>query len=195
MAKLKAPLMSLGAAGQLGKSIVFFPWKGLDCVREYVIPSNPNTTAQQTQRAYMTAAVAAFHAALYTALDMTGWNRLAGVLAGAMSGFNAMIRYHIAEDKAGGTWEEVKDMLTSGVGAAGFGVQVDKVSGGNAPTVHYGTTKTFMPNTSVMADQGGNVWAVALAGLSGDTLYYFYIDCGAAGVDYGRTGIYQQRTT
>ena len=63
MPKLKAPLLSLGAAGQLGKAIVFFPWKGLNLAREYVIPANPKTTLQVTQRGYMTDAVTAIHAA------------------------------------------------------------------------------------------------------------------------------------
>jgi hypothetical protein len=53
--------MSLGAAGQLGKALVFFAWKGLNVVREYVIPANPRTTLQTTQRGYLTAAVAAVH--------------------------------------------------------------------------------------------------------------------------------------
>ena len=61
MAKLKAPLLSLGAAGAIGKSLVFFSWKGLDVVREYVVPSNPRTSAQLTQRGYVTAAVARIH--------------------------------------------------------------------------------------------------------------------------------------
>ncbi|MBA7669947.1 hypothetical protein ES703_78087 [subsurface metagenome] len=64
MAKLKAPLLSLGASGAIGKALVFFGWKGIDAVREYVIPSNPKTTAQNTQRGYMIAAVAAIHAAI-----------------------------------------------------------------------------------------------------------------------------------
>ncbi len=63
MAKLKAPLLSLGASGQLGKTLVFFNWKGLDVAREYVIPANPKTTAQNLQRGYVIAAVAAIHAA------------------------------------------------------------------------------------------------------------------------------------
>lgn len=64
MAKLKAPLLSLGASGAIGKSLVYFSWKGLDCVREYVVPANPKTAGQNTQRGYLTAAVAAIHAAL-----------------------------------------------------------------------------------------------------------------------------------
>lgn len=64
MAKLKGPLFSLGATQQLGKTLVYFPWKGLNVVRSYVIPANPKTTLQKTQRGYLTAAVAMIHTAL-----------------------------------------------------------------------------------------------------------------------------------
>lgn len=195
MAKLQGPLFSLGARGALGKDLVFFPWKGIACVRAYAIPANPQTASQQTQRAFMTAAVAEWHAALYTALDAVAFNRWAGVAAKIMSGFNRLCREHINEGILGNTWERLTDVIISSVGAATFAVQVDKTSAGNAPVCHYGTSKTFMPNTQVLADQGGDVWAAFLAPLSADTLYYFYIDCGATGVDYGRTGIYQQKTS
>jgi len=61
VAKLKAPLLSLGASGAIGKVMVFFNWKGLDVVREYIVPSNPQTTAQNTQRGYLSDAVANIH--------------------------------------------------------------------------------------------------------------------------------------
>ena len=63
MAKLKAPLLSFGASGAIAKAVVYFPWKGLNVAREYVIPSNPKTTPQTTQRGYLTGAVAGIHAA------------------------------------------------------------------------------------------------------------------------------------
>ncbi len=63
MAKLKAPLMSFGASGAIAKAIVYFPWKGLNVAREYVIPSNPRTTLQTTQRGYLSDAVDGIHAA------------------------------------------------------------------------------------------------------------------------------------
>ncbi len=63
MAKLKAPLMSFGASGAIAKAIVYFPWKGLNVAREYVIPSNPKTTLQTTQRGYLSDAVDGIHAA------------------------------------------------------------------------------------------------------------------------------------
>jgi hypothetical protein len=80
VAKLKAPLLSLGASGAIGKTLVFFGWKGIDAVREYVIPANPKTAPQNTQRGYLIAVVAAIHAAQ---VDVT--NPLLGVDMSAYS--------------------------------------------------------------------------------------------------------------
>lgn len=61
MAKLNAPLFSFNASGKLADSLVYFGWKGLDCVRSYVIPANPKTSGQTTQRGYLTTAVDEIH--------------------------------------------------------------------------------------------------------------------------------------
>lgn len=50
MGKLTAPLLSFGADGQVGKSLVFSRWRGINYARRYVVPSNPQTAAQQTTR-------------------------------------------------------------------------------------------------------------------------------------------------
>lgn len=50
MAKTTAPLLSFGAEGQLAKTMVYSKWRGVPYVRRHVIPSNPNTTAQQQTR-------------------------------------------------------------------------------------------------------------------------------------------------
>lgn len=50
MAKLTGPLMSLGARGQLGKTLVMSKWRGVPYARQHVVPTNPQTTAQQTVR-------------------------------------------------------------------------------------------------------------------------------------------------
>lgn len=50
MAKLTAPLLSFGGAGQLAKSMVYASWKGIPYARRYVIPANPKTTAQMVTR-------------------------------------------------------------------------------------------------------------------------------------------------
>lgn len=50
MAKVQGPLFSMSASGKLGNSIVFFPWKGLSVVREWLIPTNKKSAAQGKRR-------------------------------------------------------------------------------------------------------------------------------------------------
>ena len=107
MAKLKAPLLSLGAAGAIGKSMVFFNWKGIDAVREYVIPANPKSTPQQTQRGYMIDCVAAIHAAQAVADHPFGeLDQLSQALKGSLfptprTWFNTIVRTWLKQRVAG----------------------------------------------------------------------------------------------
>lgn len=50
MAKVTGPNLSIGSHGQVGKTLVSAKWKGVPYVRQYVKPSNPKTTAQQSTR-------------------------------------------------------------------------------------------------------------------------------------------------
>ncbi len=98
MAKLKAPLLSLGASGQIAKTLVYFPWKGINAVREYVIPSNPKTASQVTQRGYVTAAVTAIHDAQADAAqplksdDQVAYSTLAQAKGKIMTWFNQAVK-------------------------------------------------------------------------------------------------------
>ena len=50
MAKLTGPLLSFGARGQIGKTLVTAKWRGIPYARQHVIPANPQTVAQQATR-------------------------------------------------------------------------------------------------------------------------------------------------
>jgi len=50
MAKPVAPLLSFGASGKLGDTLVYGSWKGRATARRYVIPANPNSSEQQLTR-------------------------------------------------------------------------------------------------------------------------------------------------
>jgi len=50
MAKLTGPLLSFGAKGQIGKTLVTADWKGIKYARQYTIPANPQTTEQMKTR-------------------------------------------------------------------------------------------------------------------------------------------------
>ena len=98
MAKLKAPLFSLGASGKLGGALVYMTWKGLDTVREYVIPANPDTLLQQTQRGYLRIMVDAIHAAQASATnpldsdDQVAYSALAAAKGKIMTWFNQAVK-------------------------------------------------------------------------------------------------------
>ena len=46
MAKVTMPLMSLTASGKLGDAVVFFTWKGIAVVRQWIVPANPQSADQ-----------------------------------------------------------------------------------------------------------------------------------------------------
>lgn len=85
MPKTTAPLLSFDAGGQIGKSMVFSKWKGISYVRRYVIPANPKTVKQQSNRAvfsmlnaaylYAPAAIKAAFDAYAVGKPLTGRNK------------------------------------------------------------------------------------------------------------------------
>lgn len=50
MAKITAPLLSLGARGTIGKAMTFASWRGVSYVRQTVVPANPRSTPQVLTR-------------------------------------------------------------------------------------------------------------------------------------------------
>lgn len=91
MAIVKAPLLSLGASGKLAGTLVASTWKGLKTMREYVIPANPRTAEQVTERNNFTACVSAFRNYFTAALERTAWDRSALASGKPQSGFNVFM--------------------------------------------------------------------------------------------------------
>jgi len=50
MPKVKAPMLSFGASGQIANSMVYSTWKGIPYARQYAIPANPRTVKQTRNR-------------------------------------------------------------------------------------------------------------------------------------------------
>lgn len=91
MARVKAPLFSLDASGQVGQSIVFSKWKGQNYVRQQFTPQNPNTAGQVTQRGYFSTSVTGWQA--LTAPQKQAWEDAAA--GTGISGFNLYMRRSI----------------------------------------------------------------------------------------------------
>ena len=50
MAKCTGPLYSLSASGKIADAMVYFAWKGVNVVREWLKPANPQSATQGNQR-------------------------------------------------------------------------------------------------------------------------------------------------
>lgn len=202
MAKLKAPLMSLGASGALGKAIVYFGWKGLDVVREYVVPANPKTTLQQTQRGYMTRAVAYIHSVQARAIDpMAAADIAAYALWGSIfptprTWFNQCVKNAIDQYKNGNNADYCCAMVTTPA-ALQIIVRANPQGDPAATTtynVHWGTSKTALINTQSITRaqlQAG----IAITGMPAATKIYLQLRSSApAGSVGARSGIYYDYT-
>jgi len=193
--------MSLGASGALGKAIVFFPWKGLNVVREYVIPSNPKTDPQNIQRGYIKTIVPLIHAAqalATNALDET--DTMAYALWGSTyptprTWFNQACKHYIDMRVAG----KKADVFSGGLTEPGslkldLGLSNESAKAGhlNAGKFYYGTSKTALIHTQDAAiNQITHRITGTLSSLTKNVKYFWQFR-GTGTVDYvGHTsGIY-----
>ena len=191
MAKVTGPLFSLSASGQIAKTLVFGDWKGIDIVRKYVIPANPKTAGQQTQRGFFSAAVEDWHTDGFTAIDVAAWNLYALAQKVAASGFNMLVKLKIACAVAVKTWIPLVDCLVTAVANDGCQVNITGTVGSTIK-LYYGTSKTSMFNEEAMADTAGD-YECTISAMAATTKYYFYIKDTDV-VDTARTGIYTVTT-
>lgn len=196
MAKLKAPLMSLGASQQLGKALVFFGWKGLNVVREYVIPANPRTALQTTQRGYLATMVEKIHGAqastLYPfgATDVQGYALWASVVKPATTWFNQAVKNGI-DQLVAGLREAVytKAVTTPGVDQ----LAVFCANLGIAPTAGafwYGTSKTALIHSETAICAGGEASATITGLTTGVKYFWQFVPTAPATIVGTKSGIY-----
>jgi hypothetical protein len=87
MAKVTGPLFSLDASGTIANAMTFSKWKGKNYVRLRVIPANPQTAGQTSQRNTLAAAVSCWkNSTSLNATSKSSWD--ASASGTGMSGFN-----------------------------------------------------------------------------------------------------------
>ena len=182
MAKLKAPLFSLGAAGALGEALVYFGWKGLNCVRSYVIPANPKTGPQNTQRGYLTAVVTDIHEAqAHATLPLTATDVAAYALKGSThptprTWFNEACKIWI-DQKVAALLSTIYRLggLEIFPNRIDLNLRSDEIAAGKIETgkFHYGTSKTALINSKVATPElAANMMSVSLTGLTSGIKYF-----------------------
>ena len=192
MAKVKGPLFSISASGQIAKTLVYGDWKGIDVVRKYVIPANPNTAGQQQQRGYFGDAVEEWHTDGFSAIDVVAWNLYALAQKVAASGFNMCTKLKIAAKVLTENWVKLTTCLVTSITAGGCAVAIS-VASDQTGKLYMGTSKTSMFTVFDGAFTTDH-YDFTVTGCSASTKYYFYIKNEAA-TEHARTGIYTFTTT
>lgn len=190
MAKVTAPLFSFGARGKLADALVYFPWKGIDVVRSYVVPANPNSAAQQTQRGRLTNGVNDWHSIGIDADDEVAWDRHAATRPSSMSGFNSFISDHIGIQAVPSTPDMGFDGSLVDDADNTFSASIEEAGGATSVDMIWGVSPTSLINTEA-GSETVNVWAFTPAvNVAGQTLYARFNIRDGGGI-IGRTGIYR----
>lgn len=178
--------------------MVFFGWKGIDCVREYVIPSNPKSTAQTTQRDYLKDCVEYIHTTManedypLNELDKSAYALLGSLQPTPRTWFNTIIRQWLKQQVAGQFPAVYHDGdITEGDKKVEFQVRGACVGGVlSAGFIHYGTSKTAL--LSKKAATGVEMYpGVEVTGLTNGTKYFFQYRPTAEALAVGcNSGIY-----
>ncbi len=112
MAKITGPLLGLGAAGSIAKTLVAPKWKGRPYMRQHVIPANPQSTAQSLTRNAFSFAAATWKIGgplLRAPWDrfavgqvLTGRNKFQGNFVGENRGETDLLSWNISPGAKGG---------------------------------------------------------------------------------------------
>lgn len=199
MAKVLAPLFSFAASGKLADALVYLPWKGLNNVRKYVVPANPQTGPQTTQRGYMTDAVTGVHAAMASPTnplsdtDTSAFALLGSLMATPRTWFNTIVKQIIDQLVAGLLWSVLGDFtITPGVDQLTVQGYV-LADGGSPPTngaIHYGTSKTALINSIACTVVELNAGKVVPTLVTGTKYFLQYRPTTPAGQTACNSGIY-----
>lgn len=214
MAKITGPLLSFGARGSIGKTIVAAAWKGRSYMRQHVIPANPNTTAQQQQRAlfrwlnavYKTAPalVTAAWDAYASGQVMTGRNGFLKINGPLLFGETDLIKLTFSGGAKGG-------LPTGGIAAVGGANQITITV--TAPELPPGWT-IAQAEAAVIVDQdpytenlytisagfdASAAYEIVITGLEAATTYqvaaWFKYNKPDASIAYGPASLAQEATT
>lgn len=205
MAKVNAPLFSFNAAGKIANALVYFGWKGIDVVRSYVVPANPRTTAQTTQRGYLGDVVDKIHAVQAQAVmpltedDVTAYAGLGTTRPTPRTWFNEIVKNWLDVKVAGKVpcVHSSGQMIDKSALDARPYLYLNEEVGSTlaAGTFFLGTSRTALIKTKAAAVTAGNSVTLGVGtgydDLTAGVKYYWQFKADAAdGCEGVESGIY-----
>lgn len=173
MAKIKGPLFSLGAEGRIAGKLIHRKLKSIKIVKKYVIPGNPKTEDQKTQRDYLKDAVLGWKTDGYSDLDIGAWKLSASIQKKILSGYNLFLRKRINADKDDKNWTKLTNCIISDITGVGCKVVINVASDMDGK-LFVGTSKVLMLR-EISGVYNTDHYKFTVSGLLPETRYYFYI--------------------
>lgn len=190
MARVNGPLFSLGASGKLADSLVYMTWKGIQDVRRWLKPANPQTAAQTTQRGYVTSGVSAWKNYFTNSEGRDAWNRWALLAAKTMSGFNGFMSQLLKMIVSDPDCSFTNTMTETAGNTVKFGMlNIDDGATGDEAgnfEIWVGSTASGMTKNEEVAIVAGEVIGTNDLGAAGDIVY-----CKVRKDSYDRSGIFK----
>lgn len=185
VAKGKSPLLSFGATGKLGNTLVYSRWKNLFVIKSKVDPTNPSTAAQETQRSIYGAAVEFWRTTEFNEHDIAAfrlWSRRNKVKG---TEYNMVVKLYNDCIIAGEDWRECRGIVVGGLFPTNPTVKID---GDASKTLNlfWGTSPGGLEDLGAM-DQFGDNWQMGVGGLTVGVPYYFTFK----GDGVQQTGLYR----
>lgn len=172
--------------------MVYEDWKGIDTVKKYSKPKNPQTDIQQDQRNYMKEAIILWKSEDLTVLDKEAWKYFAKQSKKILSGMNSFNSNVINALKVDKTWVQLSNCVISDVTGIGCTVTINVDSDQNGKLYLGEYKKLMLTEFSGVFDT--DHYTFIITGLDLKTKYSFYIKNTAAN-ELARTGIYNFITT
>jgi len=93
MVRVTGPFLSLDARGTLGDVMTGSFWRGINYIRQRIVPHNPKSTRQTAIRGVLTDGVSKWRFGMISAANKTMWNSYAK--GQEYSGFNRFMTKYI----------------------------------------------------------------------------------------------------
>lgn len=201
LSKVTSPFFGFHASQQINKSLVYFVWKGLNVVRSWVKPSDPNTAGQQAVRLDFASIVDSWHNAAMNNDDHTAWNTAASAVKyKPQSGFNRMIGVYRAIYEAGVTISYLWTYTNVAHAANAWSATwiTSNHTAGDTYTMYYGTSPTSLWRSTSGVHLAGTVtigpFNTTLA--AGTKMYFKLVEMDVLGTTMvGSSGIYSDILT
>lgn len=167
MAVVTGPLFSLTGRQSVGKTLVFYRWRGLNVTRQWVKPKNPQTPAQVARRGIFTAAAVHWRD-LAAANDKAGYALLAAQNPAKYTTYSAFMENWLAIADLEVQFRAIVCELTATLAtsspwaltiAAKLYDLEGKLKNATEPTAHYGKTPSTTEGTLALTNVGGTLSA------------------------------------